>query len=68
MTRRQALASLGLGAAALASGSTTSGCSLLGRRPNVVLFVADDLGAVDLGCYGSPDLLTPHINKLAHDG
>ncbi|SVB37767.1 uncharacterized protein METZ01_LOCUS190621, partial [marine metagenome] len=68
LTRRQALASLGLGAAALAGGAMESGCGLLGRRPNVVLFVADDLGSVDLRCYGSKDLLTPHIDNLAHGG
>jgi arylsulfatase A len=68
VTRRQALASLGLGAAAaLAGGTVGSGCGL-GRRPNVVLFVADDLGSVDLRCYGSQDLLTPHLDALAQSG
>ena len=42
LTRRQALASLGLGAAALAGSALPSGCGLLGRRPNVVLFVAEN--------------------------
>jgi arylsulfatase A len=72
LTRRQALAALGAGAAALTTGalasSSLSGCGRLGRRPNVVLFVADDLGATDLRCYGSRDLLTPHIDDLARNG
>jgi len=36
--------------------------------PNVVLIVADDLGALDAGCYGSRDLFTPAIDELAASG
>jgi arylsulfatase A-like enzyme len=38
------------------------------RRPNFVLFLADDLGCHDLGCLGASDLLTPHIDSLAAGG
>jgi arylsulfatase A-like enzyme len=37
-------------------------------KPNVVVFLIDDLGAVDVGCYGHPFHETPHIDKLAKDG
>jgi arylsulfatase A len=37
-------------------------------RPNVVLIVADDLGYGDLGSYGAPDIRTPNLDRLAHDG
>ena len=37
-------------------------------KPNVVLIVADDLGAMDLGCYGSKFHRTPHLDKLATEG
>ena len=37
-------------------------------RPNVVVILADDLGAADLGCYGSPDLRTPGLDRLAARG
>ncbi|MBM3768263.1 MAG: twin-arginine translocation pathway signal protein, partial [Acidobacteria bacterium] len=37
-------------------------------RPNVVLFMSDDMGWADLGCYGSPDIRTPHIDRLAREG
>lgn len=41
---------------------------LAAEPPNVVLIVADDLGAMDLGCYGSKFHRTPHLDKLAADG
>ena len=37
-------------------------------RPNVVLFLADDLGYGDLSCYGNTILATPHIDRLAAEG
>ena len=37
-------------------------------RPNVVLIITDDVGYGDLGCYGAPDVRTPHIDGLARDG
>jgi arylsulfatase A-like enzyme len=36
--------------------------------PNVVLFVMDDLGATDLGCFGSTFYETPHLDRLAASG
>src|SRR4051812_3641709 len=39
-----------------------------GRRPNVVLFLVDDMGWADLGCYGSKDIKTPHVDGLAREG
>jgi len=38
------------------------------RKPNVVLVLIDDLGWADLGCYGSKDIKTPHIDALAKQG
>jgi N-sulfoglucosamine sulfohydrolase len=37
-------------------------------RPNIVLFIADDVSAGDFGCYGHPSLRTPHVNALAAGG
>jgi arylsulfatase A-like enzyme len=39
------------------------------KRPsNVLLILVDDLGYGDLGCYGSKDIRTPHLDALAKDG
>ncbi|MDZ8171180.1 sulfatase [Microbacterium xanthum] len=37
-------------------------------RPNVILIVVDDLGAVDLACTGSDFYETPHLDALAASG
>ena len=38
------------------------------RPPNIVLVFADDQGYGDLGCYGSKDIATPNIDRLAAEG
>ena len=38
------------------------------QRMNLVLFLIDDLGWSDLGCYGSSYYETPHIDRLAERG
>ncbi len=38
------------------------------QRPNVVLIVFDDLGAGDLGAYGSRAIRTPRLDRLAEEG
>ena len=37
-------------------------------RPNVVIVLIDDMGWADLGCYGSKDIHTPHIDQVAKQG
>lgn len=37
------------------------------ERPNFLVIVADDLNWRDLGCTGSPDVKSPHIDRLASE-
>ncbi len=38
------------------------------KRPNVIIFYTDDQGSLDANCYGSKDLVTPTIDRLAATG
>jgi arylsulfatase A len=38
------------------------------RPPNIVLFLVDDLGWSDVGCFGSSFYETPNIDRLASEG
>ena len=68
--RRSFLKAMGLGAAALAM----PGCLRAshqsagkGKRPNIILMMADDMGFSDIGCYGG-EIKTPNLNELAEGG
>jgi len=37
-------------------------------RPNLLLFLMDDLPAWTLGCYGNKDIRTPNIDRLSQTG
>lgn len=38
------------------------------ERPNIILIMADDLGAKELACYGHPEHQTPNLDRLARTG
>src|SRR5438046_566062 len=59
LSRREFIAATA--AATQASGAPT-------RRPNFILFLADDLGCHDIGAWGATDLKTPNIDALAANG
>ena len=37
-------------------------------KPNIVLFMADDLGMGDVGCFGNDTIRTPNIDRIAKEG
>src|SRR5688572_16609288 len=60
---------LGLTWTAAAAQDVAASATTQGRKPNVVLIVADDLGYADVGCQGqSVDVRTPHIDSIATSG
>jgi arylsulfatase A len=59
-----AISALGLNVQACAAKKTESPTT----KPNVIIIFTDDQGYQDLGCYGSPKIKTPHIDKMAEGG
>ncbi|MCA9269596.1 MAG: arylsulfatase, partial [Planctomycetales bacterium] len=63
--------SLSRSTAALCAALCLAFCAAAGaaeRRPNIVLFLADDLGYAELGSYGQKIIETPHLDALAKQG
>ncbi len=52
-----------------AGGAAASGAlAQTSRRPNILLILADDLGYGNLGCYGSREIQTPVLDRMATEG
>ncbi|HNR30288.1 MAG TPA: sulfatase [Candidatus Hydrogenedentes bacterium] len=66
MKRRDFMKTVGAGAAALAM--TNRAAAAPARRPNLLLYVTDDQGMDDAGCYGHPVIRTPGLDMLARHG
>ena len=48
--------------------SCTNQQSETNKKPNVIIIFTDDQGYQDIGCFGSPDIKTPHLDKMALEG
>ncbi|HIN30163.1 TPA: hypothetical protein EYM82_14880, partial [Candidatus Poribacteria bacterium] len=46
----------------------TKGGTVMARKPNIILILADDMGYGDTSCYGGKHLQTPAIDSLASSG
>src|SRR3954462_7434478 len=51
----------------LALTTASSALAADARRPNIVLFIADDLTWHDVGPYGGTDVRTPNIDRLPRE-
>lgn len=68
MTRREFFGSAALAASALPAFGAEGTTRKVVPTPNFVFFLADDMTWTDAGCYGNPDVRTPHIDQLAREG
>lgn len=68
MKRLSQLSTFIAGTGILLSGCTSGASSEGNSRPNVIFILADDLGAADVGVYGSEYIRTPNIDRLASEG
>lgn len=63
------VSALALALAPVASAADSEpGADAGGRQPNVLILLVDDLGWMDLGCYGSDLHETPNLDRLADEG
>ena len=67
-SRREFLKAVGAGGAALAAPQIVLGGTKLKGKPNVILYIVDDQGINDAGCYGNPVIKTPGLDSLASEG
>jgi arylsulfatase A-like enzyme len=73
MDRRQFLKSaatavVSIAAPGCANASRKSANIPSANKPNIIFIIVDDMGWADLGCYGSKEIKTPNIDRMAAEG
>ncbi len=73
LNRRSFLKALSIGMASFAMPGCTnsyqrSGSKDSADKPNFIIIFADDQGYQDVGCFGSPDINTPNLDRMAAEG
>ena len=69
LDRRSFLKNVGMGAGALALGSTAGFMQCSKRpKPNIVIIFTDDQGYADVGCFGAKGFVTPNLDRMAEEG
>lgn len=68
MNRRTFIKQSGLAAASLSVAPKLFGSASSKQKRNILLYVVDDQGTGDAGCYGNPVINTPGLDHLAENG
>ncbi len=61
-------ASVAMLSTAVGPGTLRHSAATSRRPPNVIVIFTDDQGYQDLGCFGSPHIRTPNIDRMAQEG
>jgi len=67
-SRRRFLKTLGAGVASLTISNWVQGNQRTADKPNFVIIFTDDQGYQDIGCFGSPSIRTPNLDRMAAEG
>jgi len=72
-TRRDFLKTIGLALTSLTvpgcmSGNGSRGSKASKDKPNFIIIFTDDQGYQDVGCFGSPNINTPNLDRMADEG